>query len=246
MPLHPAAPEDLAGLVDAYAQTVRAVIDLGHSCSDADFNKDTACPGWTVKDQISHVVGVEEWVGGAPLPRIPIPDYGHLRSDADRATELHVEARRSMLGKKVVTELETVLAQRLRALTDPGLSLDSIVKSTAGPAPVRIALRARILDIWTHEQDMRQALGRPGNLDAPGASIFLEQLFDALPRLVARNAGIEPGNVVIIDVTGPVVGRAGVRVEAGEGGKNLGTPLFSGIAHEGLDEHSTSIALSPG
>ena len=68
MPLHPAAPEDLPGLVAAYAQTVRAVIDLGRSCSDADFRKDTACPGWTVKDQISHVVGVEQWLAGSALP----------------------------------------------------------------------------------------------------------------------------------------------------------------------------------
>ena len=62
MSLHPAAPEDLAGLVAAYQQTTQAVIDLGRSCSDADFDLPTACPGWTVKDQISHVVGLESWL----------------------------------------------------------------------------------------------------------------------------------------------------------------------------------------
>ncbi len=62
MPLHPAAPDDLAGLVAAYRQTTRAVVDLGRSCSEADFDLATACPGWTVKDQISHVVGLESWL----------------------------------------------------------------------------------------------------------------------------------------------------------------------------------------
>ena len=67
----------------------------------------------------------------------------------------------------------------------------------------------------------------------------------ALPRLVAKNAGIEPGNVVIFDITGPVVGRTGVRVEVGEGGKPLGTPLFTGTVHEHPeDAQVTSIILS--
>ena len=73
----------------------------------------------------------------------------------------------------------------------------------------------------------------------------MDLLFAALPRLVAKNAGIEPGNVVIIDVTGPVVGRAGVWVETGEGGKPRGIPLFSGIAHDGDPEDVfTTITLS--
>jgi hypothetical protein len=106
-------------------------------------------------------------------------------------------------------------------------------------------LRTRIVDIWTHEQDIRHALGRPGDLDSPGAAVFMDGLFASLPKLVARNAAIEPGNVVIFDVTGPVVGRAGVRVEVDERGRPLGTPLFTGSVHEHPeDEQVTSITLS--
>jgi hypothetical protein len=59
MPQHPAAPEDLTGLVDAFAQTATSVLDLGRNLREADFGLPTDCPGWTVKDQISHVVGGE-------------------------------------------------------------------------------------------------------------------------------------------------------------------------------------------
>ncbi len=245
MPLHPAAPEDLPGLVSAYGQTVRAVIDLGRSCTPRDFDKETACPGWTVKDQVSHVTGVEQWLSGAPLPRVQLPDYGHVQSDFDRVTESMVEMRRRMLGSKVVDELEGVLAKRLSQLGDPELTLETPVKGPIGVAPAGEVLRMRILDIWTHEQDIREALGRPGDLDAPGAAVFLDALCSAMPRLVAKNAGIEPGNVVIFDITGPVVGRTGVRVEVGEGGKPLGTPLFTGTVHEHPeDAQVTSIILS--
>ncbi|MGO4340314.1 maleylpyruvate isomerase family mycothiol-dependent enzyme [Pedococcus sp. 2YAF34] len=245
MPLHPAAPEDLAGLVSAYQQTTQAVVDLGRSCTDADFDLPTACPGWTVKDQVSHVVGLESWLHTGDVPKVEVPDYAHIRGEAGRFIEKSVELRRRMVGQKVVDELETVAARRIAALSEPGVTLETVVRGPWGPAPVGDSLRRRILDIWTHEQDIRQALGRPGNLDSGGAAVFMDLLFAALPRLVAKEAGIEPGNVVIIDSTGPVMGRAGVWVEPGEEGKARGIPLFSGIAHDG-DPHDvfTTITLS--
>ena len=245
MSLHPAAPEDLAGLVTAYQQTTQAVVDLGRTCSDADFDLPTACPGWTVKDQISHVVGLESWLHTGEVPRVDVPDYDHVRHEAGKFVERSVELRRSMVGNKVVNELETIAAQRVEQFSAPDMTLDTIVQGAWGPAPAGENLRTRILDIWTHEQDIRQALGRPGNLDSGGAAVFMDLLFASLPRLVARNAGIEPGNVVIIDSTGPVAGRAGVWVEDSEDGKPRGIPLFSGIAHDGDPEDVfTTITLS--
>ena len=245
MPLHPAAPEDLAGLISAYQQTTQAVVDLGRSCSDADFDLPTACPGWTVKDQISHVVGLESWLHTGDVPQVEVPEYGHIRNEAGQFIERSVELRRRMVGQKVVDELETMVARRVAALSEPGVTLETVVRGPWGPAPVGESLRKRILDIWTHEQDIRQALGRPGDLDSGGATVFMDVLFAALPRLVAKEAGIEPGNVVIIDSTGPVMGRAGVWVEPGEEGKARGIPLFSGIAHDG-DPHDvfTTITIS--
>jgi len=245
MSLHPAAPEDLAGLVAAYQQTTQAVIDLGRSCSDADFDLPTACPGWTVKDQISHVVGLESWLHTGDVPRVDLPDYDHVRHEAGKFIERSVEQRRGMLGAKVVNELETIAAKRVEQFSAPEMTLETIVRGAWGPAPAGENLRTRILDIWTHEQDIRQALRRPGNLDSGGATVFMELLFASLPRLVARSAGIEPGNVVIIDSTGPVAGRAGVWVEASDDGKPRGIPLFSGIAHDGDPEDVfTTITLS--
>lgn len=245
MPLHPAAPEDLAGLVEAYRQAVQAVIDLGRTCGEADFNKDTACPGWTVKDQISHIVGLESWLGGGPMPRVHVPDYGHIKDEAGRIVERAVEVRRGMVGSKVVHELESVLAHRLRQLSDTALTAETIIHGRWGPEPASESLRHRILDIWAHEQDIRQALGRPGDLDSPAAAVFVDALCSALPRLVAEKAAIEPGNVVIFDITGPVVGRAGVRVETDERGRAVATALFTGTAHvSGDHERITSITLS--
>ena len=82
MPLHPAAPEDLPGLVSAYQQTSRPSSTSAARARTRDFDLPTACPGWTVKDQISHVVGAgvvaaHRW----PCPGSQLPDYGHVQSD---------------------------------------------------------------------------------------------------------------------------------------------------------------------
>jgi uncharacterized protein (TIGR03083 family) len=176
---------------------------------------------------------------------VDVPDYEHLRNEQGEFLEKAVELRRRMAGPKVVAELETVVAQRVEQFSAPGVTLETVVRGAWGPAPLSESLPTRILDIWTHEQDIRQALGRPGNLDSGGAVVFMHLLFASLPMLLARDAGLEPGNVVIIDCTGPVMGRAGVWVEASDDGKPRGIPLFSGIAHDGdPDDVFTTITLS--
>ena len=85
-------------------------------------------------------------------------------------------------------------------------------------------LALRTFDVWTHEQDIRSALGRPGNLDSPAAAVFVSSVMRQLPRLIAKGAGIEPGHPVVIDVSGPgsVVARQGVRVEVDDQGRPRG------------------------
>ena len=55
MPLHPPAPTEFPAVVEAWAQTVRSVIDLGRTLRPGDAERPTDCPGWTVQDQVAHV-----------------------------------------------------------------------------------------------------------------------------------------------------------------------------------------------
>ena len=68
-----------------------------------------------------------------------------------------------------------------------------------GPTTLLGLMESRVLDLWVHEQDIREAIGRPGNLDGPAAAHTVRMLFDALPRLVARRAGVPAGHAVTID-----------------------------------------------
>src|SRR5665647_974481 len=186
MSLDPATPARLHDLVEAFVQTTQAVIDLGRGCGAQDLAQPTECPGWTVHDQISHVVGVESWLEGHKDPRVDMPYYDHIRNDLGKKVEYAVEVRRGRTGAEVVAELENVLAQRLSTLRDPMLTDSSVIAGPFGPDLAATVLLLRTFDVWVHEQDIRSALGRPGNLDSPAASVFFSTVMLQLPRLVAK------------------------------------------------------------
>ena len=218
----PDGPQHLHDLVEAFAQTAQAVVDLARTCSDDDLAKPTDCPGWTVHDQISHVAGVEAWLLGHKDPRVEMPHYDHIRNDLGKRVEYAVELRRARTGADVVSELEDVLAQRLSTLRDPGLTDTDSIRGPFGPDHAATVMLLRTVDVWTHEQDIRNALGRPGDLDSPAAAVFVKAVMLQLPKLIAKHAGLEPGDTVIVDVVGPTAARQGVRVEVDPQGRLRG------------------------
>lgn len=235
-------------MVTAYAATAQAVLDLGLTCHPDDFDLPTQCPGWTVKDQISHVVGVEAMLAGTPDEEVEVPDHPWIRSDFTRVIERAVEIRRPRSGHEVVQELAHVLPRRVRALRDPDLTLDSPMPVLfRGPGTIDAQLTSRIFDIWCHEQDLREALDRPGDLATPAAALFVTAVLTAFPRRAAR-VGLEPGTSVIIESTGPVVAREGVRIIPGPDGSMHAEALFSGQAHVDETDDSTGelIVIPPG
>ncbi|WP_188836950.1 maleylpyruvate isomerase family mycothiol-dependent enzyme [Flexivirga endophytica] len=248
MPTQPLPPEGLDEMVTAYAGTTQAVLELGMTCRPDDFDLPTQCPGWTVKDQISHVAGVEAPLAGGPEDDADVPDHPWIRHDTGRFMERAVQTRRPRTGHEVVQELAHVLPRRVRALRDPELTLDSPMPAlVGGTGTIGAQLPRRIIDIWCHEQDLREALDRPGNLDSAAAAAFVTAVLNAFPRRAAR-AGLEPGTSVIIECTGPVLAREGVRITRTSDGSLQAEALFSGQAHVDETDDSTGeiIVVPPG
>ena len=243
MSLHPPAPSDLGELVEAYAQTVQHLIDLGRTMRPDDANRPTDCPGWTVLDQIAHVASLEAMVAGEPEPDVDISHHAHVRHAFGAKVERYVESRRGRDLEEVLDELEERLQERLSFYRSGTEWAEREVAGPFGSTTWAALLAVRTFDIWVHEQDVREALGRPGGLDTGAAALAVSQLFAALPRIVARDAAIEPGNAVVLDLTGPTVGRAGARVEEHDG-KARGIPLFTGDAEEHPDVVTTSLTMS--
>jgi uncharacterized protein (TIGR03083 family) len=241
MALRPPAPTELADLAAAYEQAVSAVVAIGRGLRPGEEDLPTDCPGWTVADQVRHVESIESALTGEPLPDVDVGHLPHVRSDFAARVERWLEPRRSRPLAVVLDDLERVLDRRTAHLRDPGTTADGPATGPFGRTTEAGLVALRTFDIWVHEQDLREALGRPGDLDTPAAANAVARVLATLPRVVAREADLPEGAAVVVEVTGPVAGRAGARVVERDGARH-GIPLEDEVP-AGAPE-VTTVALS--
>jgi uncharacterized protein (TIGR03083 family) len=171
---------DTAATLEAWRHTFAASIALCADVTDEQWSAQTECPLWTVKDVAAHLVGGEVWMSEGH----PAPTEGLARI-ADRP----VAERRDASGPAVLAELREVFALRQRQISaDPPDAAEPATTAYGVPVTLGILLTHRAFDGWVHEQDLRRALGRPGNLDAPAAPIARDILLASLARVVAKHA----------------------------------------------------------
>jgi uncharacterized protein (TIGR03083 family) len=82
----------------------------------------------------------------------------------------------------------------------------------AGPDTYGRFMRIRVMDMWTHEQDIREAVGRPGHLDGRAPATALDEVSAALGYVVGKKAAAPAGSTVRIELTGPLARRIDIEV----------------------------------
>lgn len=175
------------GLEETLVNTLLVLSELDLAVDGA---RPTDCPGWTVHDQVSHMVGLEQILAGAPEPAIDLPPFAHVASDLDAYMERAVHVRRALPFVSVIDELTGMLPRRLaqyRELIDQG---DPEVLSPLGhDRPLSKALPIRVFDLWIHEQDIRRAVGVAPRLSGVSSALVQDQILAAwqhrLPTRVA-------------------------------------------------------------
>ena len=199
---------DLRALLDGWEQTLRAVSMLGRVVPPAQWDTATECPGWTVGDVVRHLCWTEAFVAGRRDPdhEVDWTRFPHVEGDFSRMTETGVDVRRHLTQVDACNELDLLIDLRLAqvmALDD--LSLDSEVMGLFGSlVPLERLLRIRIFDSWTHLQDMRRAVGHPGDLATPGAQVSAQQMARSTSFVLARNLEAPAGTTFRVSVTGPI------------------------------------------
>ncbi|MGE9808775.1 maleylpyruvate isomerase family mycothiol-dependent enzyme [Janibacter sp. G1551] len=243
MSLHPAAPKGLDEHVEAIAQTLQTISGLAHGARPADFALPTDCPGWSVQDVLAHVIGLEHYFATGENPDVPVAHLTHVGSPMAEFVERSVEARRGQSPEAILEELDTLLPQAIAAMRDPALTAEDRIVGLFGPTTRIAFLQTRLFDLWVHEQDLREALGRIGGQDTGGAAHFVRTLSAALPMIVGKRTHVPTGHAVILELTGPIEGRSGVLV-ADVDGSRRGLPLFTGEEHDHDPAATTTIRLS--
>ncbi|MCX5559122.1 maleylpyruvate isomerase family mycothiol-dependent enzyme [Streptomyces sp. NBC_00038] len=233
MSLHPS----LQSYADAWTHSVEAISELVSPLVEGEWNRRTPCPGWSVRDLVSHVIGLDCEMLGDPRPIHTLPrDLYHVTNEHQRYMEMQVDVRRHHTAPEMTSELEYTIIRRNRQLRNETRQPDTKVRGPLGTeVTLEHAMRNRAFDVWVHEQDLRAALGRPGNLDSPGAYIVRDGLLAALPRVVAKEAGAPANSAVVFDIHGPVEFLRTVRVDAEGNGKVDGAPSLGPAATLTLD-----------
>jgi uncharacterized protein (TIGR03083 family) len=213
-------------LVDMLEQVWGSMADLGASLDEAQWKLPTECPGWTVQDNLVHITALERFILGDPLPTEAVSDdLPHVKNDTGRANERWIESRRSWSGADALAEFRAATDERiaqLRTLDDDGFSASSW--TPMGEGTVADLLGFRIFDSWVHEQDMRCAVDRPGDVDSAAAEHSIDMMLGVLPYIVGKKVGAPDGSTVVLVLTGPLPGTTAVEVVDGRARPLAGLP----------------------
>ena len=194
----------------------QAIADLCADFTKAEWDAPTQCPGWSAKDNVSHIIGTERMLSGDPLPEIDIDadseKYAHLKNDIAKANEKWIEERRGRPGSEVLEEFKEIAARRIGALREMSQEdFDAPSWTPAGQDTYGRFMQIRLFDSWTHEQDIRQAVGRTGHLSGPVVDETLAEVRKAMGFVVGKLGGAPPDSRVEIRLTGATP--ATIRVE---------------------------------
>ncbi len=188
----------------ALAETWEALAEVCRELSASEWGLATECPGWDVKDQLSHLIGIERSLLGEPVPEWDGPLGPHVKNDVGAVNERWVAVRRSLPGAAVLAEFVAVTRTRLAQLTARREEdWATLGWSPVGDVPYAVFMEVRVFDSWVHEQDTRRALDRPGGTGNRASALSLDRVQGAMPFVVGKRAGCADGTAVRFDISGP-------------------------------------------
>jgi uncharacterized protein (TIGR03083 family) len=97
------------------------------------------CPEWTVKDVYAHQAGVPADIIAGRLEGVATDEW---------------------TARQIATRTDRSFAEVVAELAEAGAQLDLLLEAAGDAVDRRL-----VIDQWTHEQDVRGALGRPGSRD---------------------------------------------------------------------------------
>jgi uncharacterized protein (TIGR03083 family) len=225
---------------DSTSRTLTALFDtfdglsmLGAQLTETQWKAPTDLPGWTVQDNLSHLVAIERVLQGYAGTQHRAADLSMVKNPIGEMNEHEVDSRRGLPGAEVLKEWNNIVAERRTTLisADDAYFAQPAMTPT-GPGTVGDFLSIRVLDCWLHEQDMRRAAGVPGHLGGPAAEHTIDRLTRTLPLVIGKRAATPEGATVVVHITGEVARRLIVTVTGGRAAVVTSPPDGSPVVAE--------------
>lgn len=196
---------DQTAVIDALAAELASLDELLTDLPAEEWRTPTVLPGWDVMANVAHIVGTEAMLAGAdPPPDLDdVTSRPHVRNDIGGFNETWVSALADEAPAAVLDRLRTLTTERLTALR----AMDTEAWDAEGFTPAGLDthgrfMRIRVFDCWMHEQDIRDAVGRPGHTRGPAVELAVDELESAMGFVVGKRAGAPSGATVTFALHG--------------------------------------------
>lgn len=187
--------------IEALSLCFTSLSNLGAHLSEEQWKTPTDLPGWTVQDNLSHLIAIERNLQGLPGTTHRAAPVDYVKNPIGEMNENEIDSRRHLSGADILTEWNDIVALRLETLRSADDAYFAAPTMTpTGPGTLADFLHIRVLDCWIHEQDMRRAVGVPGHLGGPAAELTIDRLIRTIPIVVGKRAATPEGSSVVIDV----------------------------------------------
>ncbi|MDX6374228.1 MAG: hypothetical protein QOD98_3216 [Nocardioidaceae bacterium] len=196
---------ELAAYVEVWWQAVNDFLDLLEQVPDQQWTTPTDLAGWDVRACAAHTAHLEGILAGNPEETAEVGEPAHVTGFMGLYTEIGVVNRRDASADAIINEIREVVTKRHTALlADPPTDGDARPEAIFGGVPWtwRTLLRNRPLDVWMHEQDVRRAVARPGNMDSVPARHTAEYLAESLGYVLGKKVGAPVGTSLLLDMEG--------------------------------------------
>ena len=236
-----------------------ALLEVLSSLDDAEWQLPTACPGWTVHDLALHLLNDDlRYLAGkrdgysSPHGPVVAPPYGRAEVTAlvNELNQRWIDGARWMSPRQLMELLAQSGEELARYLETVEMGAIGMVVDWVGPepAPVWVDVAREFTERWMHQQQIRDAAGRPPLYDRWAIYPVFDSFMLALPHALRAVEAPVGANVHLT-----IRGEAGCtwivrRAEAGwEFGADRGVEPFAAVS---LDQDDAwrlfTRGLSPG
>ena len=177
-------------VADRFPALRRELLGLLEGLSDADWERPTAAPLWSVRDIAAHLLGGDVWILASKRDRFhpsdsEILEYRQLVDLVNRLNAEWVLAARRMSPRLLIEFLAFTGPEvdACFAALDPMAMGGPVSWAGPQPAPRWLDIAREFTERWHHQQQIRDATGRPPLYDP----YFLAPVLDAFVRALPYN-----------------------------------------------------------
>ncbi|MFJ2651855.1 maleylpyruvate isomerase family mycothiol-dependent enzyme [Streptomyces sp. NPDC087420] len=190
-----------------------ALADLLAALEPDEWARPTVCPGWTVRDVAGHILHDYVRRLSAGRDRHPGPEFGSgetLAAFLARTNEDFVRTARQ-ISPRLLIDLLAHLGAQLdvewsgREMGGPA-GVDVAWAAPGREAPAWLDIAREYSELWVHQQQIRDAVGRPGATAPRLLHPVLDTFLRALPQTLHRTPA-PVATTVRVRVPGPAGGR---------------------------------------